>query len=564
MTRPKIAVFAGPNATILNTEPLVTSNLARREHQLALRTNRDGTAARFDALRPQRLAAPVTVYIEQFSAHPLERDAAQLYAPPDGYLDSSGAFHEERESPSDKAVYRVTLGPEDGLYPLPYMARQASGQPWEDDGVQPFAAPELNRQPFFPDASRLFEEIDRFAIGHDGLVNPLSSQAEFDFYRCAPPGGYTCGLPAAERTDMGQGEISEEIAGQDFYPYRPFHLLRQPARGSLADAANLVQRVLDSGDYLAALWLEGSPTIEETVFWLGLTVDTDLPIVGCASQRPHGSIGNDGDRNIVDAVQYIVSRDWSDAAGMDRVGAVLVQDKRVYAAREAQKVDARPGGYVAVGGAGGIVAIMGDPGPPTLLFVPTRRRGRTSEVRLRTLSDTTAGVRRSTTGRVETILVQVKEGPDRLMSSALPRVSIIKASHCQPDDCSGSADDAAGVLAEIERNLDVAPLAGFVGEGMAPYGFMNQSLDSALRRAVFSGMPVVNVGRGNTEGFAVTRPPFIAGSNLTATKARLLLMACLLKFGALPAATDPAQPTGDEFSQTMQHVAGYQSVFDSH
>ena len=41
---------------------------------------------------PQRLAAPVTVYVEQFSAHPLERDAAELYAPPDGYLDVRGRF----------------------------------------------------------------------------------------------------------------------------------------------------------------------------------------------------------------------------------------------------------------------------------------------------------------------------------------------------------------------------------------------------------------------------------------------------------------------------------------
>jgi len=28
-------------------------------------------------LRAQRLAAPVTVYVEQFSAHPLEPDAAE-------------------------------------------------------------------------------------------------------------------------------------------------------------------------------------------------------------------------------------------------------------------------------------------------------------------------------------------------------------------------------------------------------------------------------------------------------------------------------------------------------
>src|ERR1700755_1803336 len=130
--RPRIAHFAGPNATIQNSPPLVTSNKARRKYNLPLVTNPDGTPARFDVLRPQRLAAPVTVYVEQFSAHPLERDAAELYCPPDGYLDQSGTFHPERQSPDDVPVYEVTLKPEDGLYPLPYMARQANGEAWED------------------------------------------------------------------------------------------------------------------------------------------------------------------------------------------------------------------------------------------------------------------------------------------------------------------------------------------------------------------------------------------------------------------------------------------------
>ena len=113
--RPRIAVFSGPTATIQNSEPLVTSNKARQKYGLPLRMNPDGTPMRFDVLRPQRLAAPVTVYVEQFSAHPLERDAAELYGPPDGYLDSAGVFHKERTGPSDKPVYEVTLKPEDGL-----------------------------------------------------------------------------------------------------------------------------------------------------------------------------------------------------------------------------------------------------------------------------------------------------------------------------------------------------------------------------------------------------------------------------------------------------------------
>src|SRR5262247_3750340 len=149
MAKPKIAVFSGPTATIQNSEPLVTSNKARARHGLPLRANPDGSPMRFDALRPQRLAAPVTLYVEQFSAHPLERDAAELYAPPDGYLDASGTFHRERTGPGDVPVYEVTLRPEDGVYPLPYMARQADGRPWEEDCAQPMAPEPQARQPVY-------------------------------------------------------------------------------------------------------------------------------------------------------------------------------------------------------------------------------------------------------------------------------------------------------------------------------------------------------------------------------------------------------------------------------
>src|SRR3984957_19890975 len=138
----KIAHLAGPNATITNTPPLVTSNKARAKYGLAPLTDVDQQASRFDVLRPQRLAAPATVYVEQFSAHPLEADAAELYGPPDGYVDSAGRVHKERRSADDKPVYEVELRPEDGVYPLPYMALQADGKPWEEECAYPFAPEE--------------------------------------------------------------------------------------------------------------------------------------------------------------------------------------------------------------------------------------------------------------------------------------------------------------------------------------------------------------------------------------------------------------------------------------
>jgi L-asparaginase len=62
----------------------------------------------------------------------------------------------------------------------------------------------------------------------------------------------------------------------------------------------------------------------------------------------------------------------------------------------------------------------------------------------------------------------------------------------------------------------------------------------------------------------MSRVVFIGGSNLTATKARLLLMACLLKFGALPPAADPDNPTSAESAEIGEKVVEYQAVFNTH
>ena len=565
MEKPKIAVFSGPTATIQNSEPLVTSNKARENYGLPPRLNPDGTPMRFDVLRAQKLATAVTVYIEQFSAHPLERDAAELYAPPDGYLDSSGVFHKQPTGPNDKAVYAVTLRPEDGLYPVPYMARQANGQPWEIDGTEKNAPAELCRVPFFPDGSRLFEEIDRLGISDEGVGCLLTAKADFDFYRALPSGGYAKGRAFGERTDVGKGDIPAEVRGTDFFPYRPGYLRNEPPMAALARVTNVVQQALHSGKYLGGIWLEGSPFVEETIYWLNLLIDTHVPIVGNSSQRPHGAIGNDGDKNIVDSVDYITSKIWADESGRDFIGAVAILDEQIFTARDVQKADARPGGYVATGGHGGIIGRMGHPGTPQFSFKTVKQHTYTSAVNLSQLPKEVQGsrIQGSTAG---TIAVPIKDSAGNLLSTAIPKVTIVKHARYLPEDTSGDASSEVDILARIEKNLRDAPLAGFIAEGSAPFGSMSNAVDAALKRATFSGMPVVNVSRGNAAGFVdkSRHPLAIPGSNLTATKARLLLMACLMKFGSLPSAADPAHPTQVEIDAVKAKLGQYQEVFDTH
>jgi L-asparaginase len=563
--KPRIAVFSGPTATIQNTEPLVTSNKAREKYGLTPRSHADGSAMRFDVLRAQRLAAPVTVYVEQFSAHPLERDFAELYAPPDGYLDDAGNFHNERKSSSDKPVYEIKLNPEDGLYPLPYMARQANGDPWEMDGSEKNAPEDLVRVPFFPDGARLFEEIDRLGVSDEGIGCLLSGKAEFDFVRALPSGGYLTGRRADERTDVGDGDIAPEKRGIDFFPYRPGYLRKEPPMAALARVTNVVQRTLASGKYLGAIWLEGSPFVEETTYWLNLLIDTTAPICGNSSQRPHGALANDGDRNIVDSVSYIISRIWADEHGRDCIGAVAILDEQIFTSRDVQKSDARPGGYVATGGHGGIIGRIGHPGAPQFSFKPVKRHTYDSAVNLTRLPAEVQGSGMQDS-KIATIGIAIKNADGSLLSSAIPKVTLVKHARYLPDDSSGDASAEVDIIARIEKNLRDAPLAGFVAEGSAPFGAMSNPVDAALKRAVFSGMPVVKVGRGNAGGFVdASRDPLaIAGSNLTATKARLLLMACLMKFGCLPPAVDPAKPSAAETEATKAKLKDYQTIFDTH
>lgn len=564
--RPVIAVFSGPTATIGNSPPLVTSNQARARHGLPVHPGR------FDVLRAQRLAAPVTVYIAAHSAHPLEGDAAELYAPPDGWLGADGTFvpYDAASAPTagGTPVYTATLAPEDGLYLLPYMARQADGSAWDDATAEPFAPRERSRQTFYPDASRIYEEIDRFGLDGQGFASSLSTVADFRFFRAAPSGGYTKGLPAAARTDEGEGDIPAETLGEDYWIYFPYHLRAEPHLITLARATNLVQRVLaeGAGTFTGAQWLEGSPTTEETMYWLGLLIDTTVPLVGHSAQRAHQSTSADGDRNIVDGVKYLLSGIALDETGTDRVGAVMIVDEVVFAAREVTKTDARPGNYEATGGHGGIVADMGGYGPPKLTYLPTRLHTHRSEVNLTKLPDEVAGVTgRLAAGGVVGTRVRVKDAAGELLASAMPQVSIAKYGRYMPVDSRTDPGLDHEVTARIEANLVGAALAGFVGEGASPYGLMNQTTDNALTVAIYCGYPVVKVGRGNTGGMAYhMEPQFIVGDNLTSTKARMLLMAALLKLGALPPAADPFHPTAAEQAATLAAVAAYQSLFDTH
>ena len=530
MAKAKIAVFSGPRATIANSPTLVTSNKGRLPGERAL-------PGRYDHLVPQILHEPVTVRIKKYSGHPLEEDASSVYAQ-DG-----------------KDYYEVELLPEDGPYPLPYMARRANGaeqgQPFEESDLFDAALNFGGRQFFYPDASRMFTEIDRTISGRDesGEGSILDRKADFDFIRVLPPGGYT-----------KKGELS----GQDYFPYRPLAIRRSPRYRDLATVTNSVQAAMSDGNYVGGIWLEGSPTVEETIYWLSLLIDTSLPLAGIAAQRTHGQLANDGDRNIVDAVDYVLSGLGSG------IGAVGVQDERIYAAREFKKADDRPGNYKATGGHGGILGTVGP--PVTIWYKPAYRHTAASDVNLSRLPDSVIFPNFADDSAL--VSVAVKDAAGALLGEAIPRVHIVKYGAYMDEDESANPDNEVDIIARIQRGLkdqasdspDAPKLHGFVLEGSSPYGLASMSQHKALEIAAFSGMPVARVGRADPGG----RVPSgwddltIAGSNLDTNKARLLLMAAMLKLGRLPKARDPRNPTKSERHATVAKVAQFQEIFENH
>jgi hypothetical protein len=240
-------------------------------------------------------------------------------------------------------------------------------------------------------------------------------------------------------------------------------------------------------------------------------------------------------------------------------------DQRIMTARSVQKFDARPGGYTATGHGGVVGTIVGF-GPPVLSFRPVHRHTWRSEVRLTVLPDEVMGLTRDAAGRIGPVSVPVRDAGGQLRPAAMPVVAIVKRGSYAEEDLRIDPNQEPEVRVRMDRALDRHPLAGFVAEGLAPYGSVNESTEAALRLATYNGFPVVKVGRGNADGVteAISAPGAIAGGTLSATKARLLLMACLLRFGMLPAAVEPAQPTPAEVGATEAALDRYREVFARH
>jgi L-asparaginase len=214
--------------------------------------------------------------------------------------------------------------------------------------------------------------------------------------------------------------------------------------------------------------------VEETAYWSNLLIDTTVPICGNAAQRPQGQISNDGPHNIVDSLIYIGSKIWADEQARNRAGVVVIQEQRAFAAREVMKADARPGGYVATGGHGGILAGVNHVGEPMLLYVPAYKHIYLSEVNTSRLP-----------GRdgMETVEIAIKGPEGEILPNAIPSVSIVKDGGYCGEEFGEDPALEPDLAFLVEHKLSLGRLAGFVIEGQVPYG----SMTSQARQNIWKG-----------------------------------------------------------------------------
>ena len=92
-----------------------------------------------------------------------------------------------------------------------------------------------------------------------------------------------------------------------------------------------VRAALARSDVAGAVVSHGTDTLEETAYWLDLTVDSDKPVVLIGAQRNASESDFDGPRNLLNAVRIAV-----DAQSRGK-GAVIALNDRINAAREVTK-----------------------------------------------------------------------------------------------------------------------------------------------------------------------------------------------------------------------------------
>jgi L-asparaginase len=212
----------------------------------------------------------------------------------------------------------------------------------------------------------------------------------------------------------------------------------------------------------------GTDTMEETAYFLDLTVGGDRPVVVTGSMRPSNMVGADGPANLTNAIRAAV-----DTAARGR-GTMVLMDDRLFAARDVTKTNSTRVETFQAPERGPLAVV-----DPEGAFYRTRSTGRTAP---------------------QFDVAEVKE---------LPRVDVVYS--------------YAGADSVVIDALVAAGAKGLVIAGVGRGG-MTGSQSAAVRKAVAQGVVVVMSTRTGSGRVPVGTTGMTIGSgDLNPQKARVLL-----------------------------------------
>jgi L-asparaginase len=300
----------------------------------------------------------------------------------------------------------------------------------------------------------------------------------------------------ASRYDPAIGGLAPALSGSDLVAAVPD--LGKVAQVSVEQIANVgspditpaiwqtlaarANAVLARPDVAGVVVTHGTDTLEETAYFLDLTVASDKPVIVVGAQRAPSYFDTDGPRNLLNAVRVAVS---PEAVGK---GTLVVMNGQINAARDVTKtntLESETFRTIEFGALG-----VADFGAVRFYRAPTRRQS-----------------------------IALKDG-DRM-----GRVEIVA--------------QYAGADGRLIRLLLADGLDGLVVEGLG-LGHVSAPTFAAIQEVLARGIPVVMATRvytgrviplyaGPGRGVDLQRAGCILADNLSAQKARVLLMLALTK-----------------------------------
>lgn len=258
--------------------------------------------------------------------------------------------------------------------------------------------------------------------------------------------------------------------------------------------AKRINVALQRGDLAGVVVTHGTDRLEETAFFLYLTVRSNKPVVVVGAQRPATGISPDGPINLLSAVRTAAS------PRAVQKGVMVVMDDRILSARESRKLYQRTGGFDT--GDMGMLGVVASQGPE-FFFAPVRRFGERSEFDLD---------RVDTLPKVE-LTMSYPGGTGQTFTTNPKGVVVATTGMTAAENATYRALRQTGVVVVTSfTSGENVNGGGGGGDGPPP-----ARVDTAARRDSVARPVVAPV------------PPGVVALHLTATKARILLMVALTK-----------------------------------